>query len=301
MSQCRNRYTERPFVMALSGFVEFFQKGKTFRPKKKFEPGTLRYSLHKHAQASLSSGINLRTVVQLPPGEDLNDWIAVHVVDFFNRINLIYGTVCDYCTDSSCPTMSGGPRFEYLWADGVRYRKPTALPAPQYVSLLMDWAEGQINDDSLFPVSTDVPFPKSFVSHCRKILTRLFRVFVHVYIHHFDRIVAIGAEAHVNTCYKHFYYFVREFDLVSPKELEPLAEMTSRICRDTQPPPQPPPQKGGPSTSGASSSRPNTSSDQRPPLPLPTQRAATPLVPTSDHPLCEPSSVPAATSSRGLR
>lgn len=46
---------------------------------------------------------------------------------------------------------------------------------------------------SVFPVTTDVPFPKSFINLCRKILTRLFRVFVHVYIHHFDRIVSIGA------------------------------------------------------------------------------------------------------------
>ncbi|ODM95350.1 MOB kinase activator-like 3 [Orchesella cincta] len=38
--------------MALHGFLEFFQKEKTFRPKKKFEPGTLRYGLHKAAQAS---------------------------------------------------------------------------------------------------------------------------------------------------------------------------------------------------------------------------------------------------------
>ena len=29
-------------------------------------------------------------------------------------------------------------------------------------------------------------------------------------------------EAHVNTCYKHFYYFVQEFKLIDPKELEPL-------------------------------------------------------------------------------
>ena len=34
-------------------------------------------------------------VVKLPKGEDFNDWLAVHVVDFFNRINLIYGTVCE--------------------------------------------------------------------------------------------------------------------------------------------------------------------------------------------------------------
>lgn len=32
----------------------------------------------------------------------------------------------------------------------------------------------------------------------------------------------MGAEAHVNTCYKHFYYFVKEFSLIDTKELEPL-------------------------------------------------------------------------------
>jgi len=51
---------------------------QTFRPKKGFAPGTLRYSLHKHAQASLNAGIMLSTAVKLPPGEELNDWIAVH-------------------------------------------------------------------------------------------------------------------------------------------------------------------------------------------------------------------------------
>lgn len=81
--------------MNLAKFSEIFDKKKTFRPKKKFQPGTMKYSLHKQAQASLNSGINLRQVVKLPKGEDFNDWLAVHVVDFFNRINLIYGTVCE--------------------------------------------------------------------------------------------------------------------------------------------------------------------------------------------------------------
>lgn len=75
-------------------------------------------------------------------------------MDFFNRINLIYGTVSEYCDSASCPTMSGGARFEYLWADGEKYKKPTALPAPQYVTLLMDWIEAQINNETVFPVST---------------------------------------------------------------------------------------------------------------------------------------------------
>lgn len=108
--------------MNLSKFSEMFDKKKTFRPKKKFQPGTMKYSLHKQAQASLNSGINLRQVtfftfvkcwqqtkrfgnieifgknafylatnvqvVKLPKGEDFNDWLAVHVVDFFNRCSL---------------------------------------------------------------------------------------------------------------------------------------------------------------------------------------------------------------------
>ncbi|RLW05864.1 hypothetical protein DV515_00004770 [Chloebia gouldiae] len=113
---------------------QVFNKDKTFRPRKKFEPGTQRFELYKKAQASLKSGLDLKAVVQLPPGESINDWIAVHVVDFFNRINLIYGTMSEYCTERSCPIMSGGLKYEYRWQDDSKYKKPTKLSAPQYIS-----------------------------------------------------------------------------------------------------------------------------------------------------------------------
>lgn len=44
-------------------------------------------------------------------------------------------------------------RYEYQWCDGVEYKRPTALPAQQYTSLLMDWVEAQINNEDIFPVS----------------------------------------------------------------------------------------------------------------------------------------------------
>uniref|UniRef100_A0A8C7DZ49 MOB kinase activator 3C n=1 Tax=Naja naja TaxID=35670 RepID=A0A8C7DZ49_NAJNA len=201
---------------------QVFNKDKTFRPRKKFEPGTQRFELYKKAQASLKSGLDLKTVVQLPPGENINDWIAVHLVDFFNRINLIYGTISEFCTEKSCPIMSGGLKYEYRWQDDYRFKRPTKLSAPHYMCMLMDWIETLINNENIFPTRIGVPFPKNFQQVCTKILTRLFRVFVHVYIHHFDSIIGIGAEAHVNTCYKHFYYFINEFSLVDQRELEPL-------------------------------------------------------------------------------
>lgn len=132
---------------------QVFNKDRTFRPKRKFEPGTQRFELHKRAQASLNAGLDLKLAVQLPSGEEQNDWVAVHVVDFFNRINLIYGTISDYCTEQSCPIMSGGPKYEYRWQDEHKYRKPTALSAPQYMNLLMDWIEVQINNEDIFPTN----------------------------------------------------------------------------------------------------------------------------------------------------
>ncbi|XP_065901051.1 MOB kinase activator 3B-like [Dysidea avara] len=206
------------------------KKSRTFRPKKKWEKGTMKHELHKKAKASLHSGVDLRAAVRLPPEETYNDWVAIHVVDFFNRINLIYGTVSDYCTDATCPIMSGGQKYEYLWADTDRYKKPTALSAPQYMSMLMEWIESIINNEDVFVVQAGVPFPKTFIPICKKILTRLYRVFVHIYIHHFDKLVVLGAEAHVNSCYKHFFYFVVEFKLIEGKEFEPLQHLTAKLC-----------------------------------------------------------------------
>jgi hypothetical protein len=56
---------------------------------------------------------------------------------------------------------------------------------------LFEWIQGQIFDEAVFPRDTDVDFPRNFKSTCKKILSRMFRVFVHVYIHHFDRLMEL--------------------------------------------------------------------------------------------------------------
>lgn len=50
---------------------------KTFKPQKSHDKGTKRHNLHKQAKATLGSG-NLRAAVKLPPGEDINEWLAVN-------------------------------------------------------------------------------------------------------------------------------------------------------------------------------------------------------------------------------
>ncbi|KAH0742323.1 hypothetical protein KY290_035366 [Solanum tuberosum] len=86
---------------------------RTFRPKKSAPSGSKGAQLRKHIDATLGSG-NLREAVRLPPGEDINEWLAVNTVDFFNQVNLLYGTLTEFCTPENCPTMTAGPNLAKL-------------------------------------------------------------------------------------------------------------------------------------------------------------------------------------------
>ncbi|XP_025068603.1 MOB kinase activator 1A [Alligator sinensis] len=204
------------------------RSSKTFKPKKNIPEGSHQYELLKHAEATLGSG-NLRQAVMLPEGEDLNEWIAVNTVDFFNQINMLYGTITEFCTEASCPVMSAGPRYEYHWADGTNIKKPIKCSAPKYIDYLMTWVQDQLDDETLFPAKIGVPFPKNFMSVAKTILKRLFRVYAHIYHQHFDSVMQLQEEAHLNTSFKHFIFFVQEFNLIDRRELAPLQELIEKL------------------------------------------------------------------------
>lgn len=71
--------------------MNFFGGKGTFRPKRT-APGPRGERLKQHIDATLGSG-NLRQAVMLPPGEDLNEWLAANTVDFYNAINVLYGAL----------------------------------------------------------------------------------------------------------------------------------------------------------------------------------------------------------------
>uniref|UniRef100_A0A183DRV6 MOB1 protein n=1 Tax=Gongylonema pulchrum TaxID=637853 RepID=A0A183DRV6_9BILA len=188
----------------------------------------------------LGSG-NLREAVKLPEGEDPNEWIAVNgrkavfddrlprrpflvddifvVLDFFNQVSMLYGTISDHCTVESCPKMCAGPKFEYQWTDG---RRPIRCPAPVYIDYLMAWVHEQIDDENIFPSLIGQPFPPNFLHIAEAVVKRLFRVYAHVYHQHLELIEHLNAVEHLNTSFKHFMLFVHEFDLIDPRHLAPL-------------------------------------------------------------------------------
>ena len=127
--------------------------------------------------------------------------------------------------------MNAGPKFEFLWADGTKVKRPIRVSAPEYMEKLFEWVEDQLDDESVFPVNATNSFPANFNDIVRNIFKRLFRVYGHIYHHHFKNICQLNAEAHLNTCFKHFMHFTMAYSLIDEKELAPLEELIKELIR----------------------------------------------------------------------
>lgn len=189
--------------------------------------------LRQYAEATLGSG-SLQTAVLLPEGEDAHEWAAVHVVDFFNQINILYGTITEFCSPHSCPRMLATEDYEYLWQDCTdpRYHRPTTMPAPEYIDCLLAWAQRYIDDEALFPTQTGISFSNNSLPVFKTMLKRLFRVYAHIYCHHFNLVTELGLQPHLNTSLKHFVLFTTQFDLVDHCEFAPLKELITILLND---------------------------------------------------------------------
>lgn len=73
-------------------------------------------------------------------------------------------------------------------------------------------------------------FPNSFESLVKKICRYLFHVLAHLYWAHFKETVALDLQGHLNTLFAHFMVFVREFNLVDPKETCVMDDLSEVLC-----------------------------------------------------------------------
>src|ERR1700709_671444 len=84
--------------------------------------------------------------------------------------------------------------------------------------------------DILIP--SGVQFPKSFPSMIRQVFKRMYRVYAHIYCHHYPVIRELGLEAHLNTSFKHYVLFIDEHSLASGKDFwGPLGDLVDSMLR----------------------------------------------------------------------
>lgn len=165
----------------------------------------------------------LRDLVELPDGLDYNEWLASHTLAFFDHINLLYGTVSEFCTMSGCPDMTGPGNRQYLWFD--EKGKKCKVAAPQYIDYVMTFTQKTVNDESLFPTKFEREFPSSFESLVKKIHGLLLHVLAHLYHAHFREMVLLQLHGHLHSLFAHFTLFNARFNLVDPKDALVLQDL----------------------------------------------------------------------------
>ncbi|EFA77318.1 Mob1-like protein [Heterostelium album PN500] len=180
------------------------------KPKKKHPQGTSRYTLRKSLKEGFLKGTLVRDSVKCPPGEVENDWIAIHTIEIYNTMNHCYAFVQDYCTEEGCPKMNGN-KATYLWSDGTS--KPQELPARKYIDNLSNWIGDQIDNPEIFPLEDN--YTKAFRPAVKKILSRILRVYSHIYYQHWANIKTLECDKHINTslkvCLNNYYNSVDHY------------------------------------------------------------------------------------------
>lgn len=204
------------------------------------QPVSSHRDIRSYAEQTLGSENALIQAVKLPQDEDLNEWLAVHVVDFYNQINMLYGAITEFCSPVTCPRMIATEEYEYLWqesntsssASGSSLpKRPVSLPACEYIENLMNWIQNFFDNDNIFPSKIGAPFPLQFQALVKTIFKRLFRIYAHIYCHHFHEITELGLQSHLNTSLKHYILFSNEFNLISRKDYGPLEELVDTMLK----------------------------------------------------------------------
>ncbi|KAG2379575.1 hypothetical protein C9374_006692 [Naegleria lovaniensis] len=191
-----------------------------------------------HVSGLATSIEELELLVKLPKETHKKDWIAQHAIEFHENLFLLIDSMklTSDCTEMACPCMTGGDCYEYRWVDeestNPQYHQPTSVSAPLYISLLCDWIESKFDDPKAFPIGNERVYPKKFKEVVKKIFSRLFRVFAHIYHRHGQYINNVGVSAHLNTLFKHFVLFTREFDLMKKEEYTPTYHVLVKLFGD---------------------------------------------------------------------
>jgi MOB kinase activator 1 len=160
----------------------------------------------------------------------LNEWLASNTVDFFNEISLLYGICAEDAPKYKEPGTGFPPGFEYRWQG--KDKKLIKVSGPEYVDYVMSWIEDQLDNSAIFPELESQPFPADFLDYIKEIFKKMFRIFAIIYHAHFETVEKMEAAAHLNTCFKHFMYFVFEFKLVDDKEQLALKGPVARLAKE---------------------------------------------------------------------
>lgn len=177
---------------------------------------------------------NLLKAVEIPEGIFKEEWLKFNIVEFFNDISLIWGTI-----SKDLPVQEVGEGFP----DGIEYRykigsstksknrqpKVIKCSALEYVSFVMDFINNKIDSfpsDECQKISETNQF---FMDDIHEIAKKLFRIYAIIVTKHHIELEYLDLNQVVNTSFKHFLYFIWMFQLVPEREFMPIQSLVNEI------------------------------------------------------------------------
>ncbi|PFH36022.1 Mob1/phocein family protein [Besnoitia besnoiti] len=177
------------------------------------------------ARASLGNQV-LPLAVKMPATcVDLYEWLAVKTFDVFNEVQLVWSFVKDQC---HCRGFTAGERVLPGAPGGL------ANYAKESVHQICVGLRSVLQDPTIFVIEPGVPFPADFPQHVSCILSQLMQVYCHIYRQHFEFLVETDTVAYVNCCFKHALLFGNEFQLITERDVAPVANLVKIFLGQAQ-------------------------------------------------------------------
>jgi len=169
----------------------------------------------------------------------IDEWVATQVWTVYQECDYVYCMLINFCNQSKCPRMSAGDHVFYSFHDETTDRTEN-LCAIEYMKKTVIWAYYKLEDNELLPrdygCKVKIPHDR-FYDEVKVIMRRLFRIYAHAYLHHFNEIREHDArggdpiEGPLNWGFKHFIFVALEFDLVEMADMVVLKGLIDKFMK----------------------------------------------------------------------
>mmetsp|Transcript_15602 Transcript_15602/g.19338 ORF Transcript_15602/g.19338 Transcript_15602/m.19338 type:complete len:285 (+) Transcript_15602:423-1277(+) len=180
---------------------------------------TMRYVTSQH----------LRNEVMLPEYEDLCEWYAANVEDFYLELYLLY----ELCREDASRFSNPGEGIPETFLNATNSKKliadPKSCTSSVYVDSIFQWIEKTLES---LPEPGEQAFGEDFPILAKKMTNFLFRVFAIVYNNHYEILSILDAALQLNTTFKRFVFFAMEFDLLDQEEISVLQGTVNHLRKE---------------------------------------------------------------------
>ncbi|XP_040183524.1 MOB kinase activator 2-like isoform X5 [Rana temporaria] len=137
--------------------------GKHSKMKKKASAETEKLYLEPRYTSARILDADVLMLVALPKGLNVDEWLASNASAFYNHVSLMYGSISEFCTVSSCPTMKAWA-MQIQWTDEKGRKRKCS--GPQYADYAASIIQKILTDEDLVPTKH---CGASLLSRCRPV------------------------------------------------------------------------------------------------------------------------------------